>query len=45
MSFIGILSHVQVEKEPKTRTQHDNMKKNEGTTTAEKEDGTDSIAI
>ena len=44
MSFVGKFPHVQVGKEPRTRTQHDNMKKNQGTTTAEKEDDTDSTA-
>ena len=44
MSFVGNFPHVQVEKEPKSRTQHDNMKENQGTTTAEKEDDTDSTA-
>ena len=44
MSFVGNFSHVQVGKEPKSRTQNDNMKKNQGTTTAEKEDNTESTA-
>ena len=33
-----------VEKKPKSRTPHDNEKKNQGTNTAEKEDATDSTA-
>ena len=42
MSFVGNFPHIQMGKEPKSRTQHDNTKKNQGTTTAKKEDNTDS---
>ena len=42
MSFMGNFSHVQVGKEPKSRTQHDSMKKNQETATAKKEDDADS---
>ena len=38
MSLFGNFPHVQVGKEPKNRTQHDNMNKNQGKNTAEKED-------
>ena len=44
MSFVGNFSHLQVRKEPKNRIQHDNMKKNQGTTIAEKSVNTDSTA-
>ena len=44
MSFVGNFPHAQVGKEPKSRTQHDNMKKNQLTTIAEKEDNTNSTA-
>ena len=44
MSFVGNSPHFHVGKEPKSRTQQDNMKKNQGTNTAEKEDDTDSTA-
>ena len=40
MSFAGNFPHVQARKEPKNKTHYDNMKKNQVTTTAEKEDDT-----
>ena len=44
MSFLGNFPHIQVGKEPRSGTKHDNMKKNQGTNKAEKEDDTDSTA-
>ena len=40
----GNFSHVNVGKEPKSRTQNDNMNRKQGTSTAKKEDDTDSTA-
>ena len=44
MSPFGNFPHVYVGKEPKSRTQHETMNWNQETSTAEKEDGTDSTA-
>ena len=42
--LFGNFPHVHVRKDPKSRTQHNNMKKNQGTNITEKEVDTDSTA-